>query len=624
MKITKRIAALTLILLTSLYFLTGCTPDVIDRAAGLLDDLSGTAAYQDTAQDKTPGTAQESCEDGETKTLRIIGTSDLHGKFFPWDYALDEENSSGSLAQLSSAIKEFRTEDTLLFDAGDTIQDNYADIFIGDEDVHPMIQGMNAMNYDVWVTGNHEYNFGLDITKKTIADFGGRALVGNVYDEAGKPLSDGYTIISKNGVRVAVIGMVTPAITRWDAANLAGCTVTDALEETRKILEKIKGQYDVLIGVFHMGINRDFNMPNSGVTDILNACPEFDLMISSHEHQLIPSEYINDVLVVQNKNMAQTMAVVDLTLEKDGDGWEVKNRSAESVEIAGFAPDPEITDLLEKYDAKAREDARKVVGRLEGGPLAPENEIAEIPTAQIEDTAFIDLINKVQMHYSGAKVSSAALFSSYANLYPGDIRKCDVSLIYKYSNSLYKLKMTGAQLKKYMEWSAKYYNTYQDGDLTISFNPDMRIYLYDMFEGVNYEINVANKPGHRIENLTWPDGTPVKDEEEFEIAVNNYRADSFLLSPDGLYKGEALPEVLETDIRGDIGGIRELIADYIVNEKGGIITPECNYNWKITGNDWDPALHEKAVKELSEGKLTISSSEDGRTLNVRAVRVEDL
>ena len=118
----------------------------------------------------------------ETRTVRIIATSDLHGKFYPRDYALNEESTSGSMAQLATAVAKYRTENTILADAGDTIQDNAAEIFIGSEDVHPMVLAMNALNYDVWVTGNHEYNFGIDTIKKTIADLNCKTLTGNVYD----------------------------------------------------------------------------------------------------------------------------------------------------------------------------------------------------------------------------------------------------------------------------------------------------------------------------------------------------------------------------------------------------------------------------------------------------------
>ena len=573
-----------------------------------------------------PAIAKEAAAgDAEVKKIRIIGTSDLHGKFVPYDYALNEESTSGSVAQLATAIAEYRDEDTLLFDAGDTIQDNSADIFVSaDESIHPMVLALNALDYDVWVTGNHEYNYGMDVLEDTIGDMEAKTLVGNVYDEDGEAVADDYTIFDVDGVRVAVIGMVTPNITRWDAVNLADCTVTDPLEETRKAIEDLAGQYDVLVGVYHMGLDNEYGVENSGVTDICNACPEFDVMISSHEHAEVPGTLINGVLVVQNKNMAQTMNVIDLTLEPDEDGWKVVDKTSESVAIADYEADPAIVELLAEYDEEAKEDAETVIGKLEGGALAPEDEIDGIPTAQIEDTALIDLINEVQMYYTGAPVSAAALFVMDANMQPGEIQKSDMALIYKYTNTLYKLHMTGEQLKKYMEWSYNYYNTYEPGDLTISFNPDIRAYNFDMFAGVNYDVNIANEPGSRIENLTWPDGTPVKDDDEFDIAVNNYRANSQLLSPGEIYEEDDMPYLVEMDVRGDIGGVRELIRDYIINVKGGVITPEVDNNWEIIGNDWDEELHDKVADMVEDGELTIQSSEDGRTPNVVPITEEDV
>ena len=539
--------------------------------------------------------AEESVEEQETRTVRIIATSDLHGKFCPWDYALNAESTSGSMAQLATAIAKYRTEDTILVDAGDTIQANSAEIFLGSEDVHPMILAMNALKYDVWVTGNHEYNFGIDTIKKTIADLNCKALTGNVYDRDGNPIADGYTILEQNGVRIAVIGMVTPNIARWDASNLQGCNVTDPLEETRKIIESIKGKYDVLVGVFHMGIENEYGLANSGVRDVLTKCPEFDVMVSSHEHTLIPSMDINGVLVVQNKFQAQTMSVIDLTLEKGSknvksadtdrksEGWKLTSKSAESVTVADYEADPAMMELLAKYDARAREDAEEVIGRLEGGSLVPEGTESEpIPAALTQDTALIDLVNIVQMHYTGAAVSASALSGEGTNLKPGDIRKCDTAQIYKFSNTLYKLHMNGAQLKKYMEWSTGYFKTAEPGDTAVSINEDFPTYNYYMFAGVNYEVNLSREPGSRIENLTWPDGIPVRDEDEFDIAVNNYCANSQLLVPGVIYEdGEQLPVLMEMDVHGEIGGIRELILDYIRNVKGGVIHPECDQNWKI-------------------------------------------
>lgn len=564
-------------------------------------------------------------ESSETMDLQILATSDLHGKFVPWDYALNQESTSGSVAQLATAIKELRTDNTILVDAGDTIQDNLANIFL-DEDIHPMVLAMNELNYDVWVTGNHEYNYGTDVLKRIIGQQNAKVLTGNVYDPDGNPLADDYTIIERNGVKVGIIGMVTPNITRWDSVNLEGWTITDPVEETRKAIDEIKDDVDVLIAVEHMGVENEYDVSNSGVRDLANACPELDLIVSAHAHTQIAGEEINGVLVVENKNSGATLSEIHLELEKNADSeWEVVNRTSESLNMSDYAADEELVAALSKYDEMAKENATVVIGKLENGDLTPENEIAGVPAAQLQDTAMMDLINTVQLYYTDADVSAAALFTMDANLKEGDIKRCDTSLIYKFDNTLYKLQMTGAQLKKYMEWSANYYNTWNPGDLTISFNEDMRSYLYDMFAGVNYEINIANEPGSRIENLTWTDGTEVKDDDVFVLAVNNYRANSQLLVAGEVFEeGEDLPVLLEMDVKGDIGGVRELIGIYINDVKGGVIEPEVDNNWKITGNDWDEELHQKAVEMIANGELELPTSDDGRTPNVKSVTEADV
>ena len=522
-------------------------------------------------------------EEPETRTLRIIATSDLHGKMVPWDYGLNGPSPSGSVAQQATAIAQYRTEETILVDAGDTVQGNSADLFIHDDDVHPMIQAINALDYDVWVTGNHEYDYDMDTVKKIIGDLQCKVLTGNVYDADGKPIADGYAILDRNGVRVAVIGMVTPNIVRWSKTNLDGCTVTDPLEETRRIIDAIRGQYDVLVGVFHMGLENEYAMPNSGVTDILNACPEFDVMVSSHEHHLIPGMELGGALVVQNSEQGRSMEVIDLTLKKDGEGWKVIDRASEGIIIADYEADPAMLEMLEGYDLRAREDANQVIGRLEVGALAPETGDDGIPAARLRDTALVDLINDVERYYAGVDVATTALPLPDANLYPGEIKKCDIARIYSFSNTLYTLRMTGAQLKKFMEWSADFYNTFHSGDKSVTFNENFIPYNFYLFSGVRYEVNLSHEPGSRIEHLTWPDGTPVRDDDAFEIAVNNYCANSLLLVPDVLYTGDDLPTLVEKDVHGEIGGISELIRDYIVNVKGGVIIPECDDSWRLTG-----------------------------------------
>ena len=538
-----------------------------------------------------------------TMDLQILATSDTHGKFDPWDYAANKEDTSGSVAQQAAAIKQLRTPDTLVIDAGDTIQGNSSQLFLED-DVHPMMAAMNAIGYDVWVPGNHEYNYGMDVLQKVMAQQKAQVLTGNVYAPDGTPLANSYTILKKRDVRIGLIGMVTPNITRWDAVNLTGWTVTNPVDECRKVIDQIKDQVDVLIGVMHMDTENEYGVYGSGVTDLANACPEFDVIIAAHGHKEIPGEEINGVLVIENKNAGATMSDIHLQLHRKLDGgWKVASRSSESIQIKDYQADPELVALLAPYDERAKADAVIPIGELVGGNMAPDNEIENIPSPMVQDTALLDFINEVQLYYTGAQMRE------------GTIRKCDLTSIYTYENTLYKLQMNGAQLRDYMEWSAAFYKTWQPGDLTIAFDPDTRYYLYDAFAGVNYEIDISQEPGNRIRNLTWPDGTPVADTDSFAIAVNNYRATTqLLIAADIFAPGEAMPQLLEMDVRGDLGGIRELLGEYIQTVKGGVIQPHVDNNWKLVGNNWDPAKHQQAVEMLRAGTLTLPGNEDARTL----------
>ena len=513
-----------------------------------------------------------------TMDLQILATSDTHGKFDPWDYAANKADASGSVAQQATAIKQLRTADTLVVDAGDTIQGN------------------------------------------------AKVLTGNVYAPDGTPLADGYTIVKKKDVKIGLIGMVTPNITRWDSVNLTGWTVTNPVDECRKIIDQIKDQVDVLIGVMHMDTENEYGVYGSGVTDLANACPEFDVIVAAHGHKEIPGQEINGVLVIENKNAGATMSEIHVQLQRQWNGkWKVVGRSSESIQIADYEADPELVALLTSYDERAKADALIPIGELRGGNMAPDNEIENIPSPMVQDTALLDFINEAQLYYTGAQVSATAMTSMTGQMREGTIRKCDLTSIYTYENTLYKLQMNGAQLRDYMEWSAAFFKTWQPGDLTIAFDPSTRYYLYDAFEGVNYDIDISQEPGNRIQNLTWPDGTPVADTDSFTIAVNNYRATTqLLIAADIFAPGEPLPTLLEMDVRGDVGGIRELLGEYIQTVKGGVIEPVVNNNWKIVGNNWDPAKHNEAVARLRDGSLTLAENFDSRTLPSVAITEADL
>ncbi|WBW99172.1 5'-nucleotidase C-terminal domain-containing protein [Oceanirhabdus sp. W0125-5] len=599
-------------------------------------------------------------EDGVVE-VQILATSDVHGRFMPYDYAVNASYTKGSLTQVLTAVNELREKNpnTILVDNGDTIQDNSSALFLNDE-IHPMILAMNKMGFDVWSIGNHEFNYGVPALKKVIEQFEGETLGGNVYNPDGERIAKPYTIIERAGVKVGIIGMVTPNIVNWDAANLKGYTVTNPIEETRKVIDEIKDKVDVLIAVNHMGEESQYGIEGSGAIDIAKNFPELTAIVTGHAHSKIVGDYYydgkvyssdeatdevkrNGVLMIEPYKYANALGQITIKFTKEDGKYIIKDKATDvnsalyymydsKDKEVDYDSDKELEKALDSYNQRAIDDANMLIGELKEGNLVAENEIKDIPRAQLEPTSAIQLVNDVQMFFGkqiagkDIDVSAAALFRADQNVMAGPIKKSDLALIYKYDNTLYVLEMTGKQLKQYMEWSAQYYNTYKEGDLTISFDQNVRFYNYDMFDGVTYNVDVTKEAGNRIVNLK-KNGEEVKDEDVLLVAVNNYRANSHLLKHGVVFQeGDELPKKVggSDDLKYGLGDgrIRDLIGKYIVEEKNGVITPEVEMNWSIIGNNWDEEMRAKAVELINEGKIVIPRSEDGRTPNVAPVTVD--
>lgn len=579
--------------------------------------------------------------DGDSLTLQVLATSDLHGRFAPYDYALNQADTSGSLEQLSSAVKQLKAQNpnTVLVDAGDIIQDNSAEIFFKD-DIHPLIEGFNEMGYDSITLGNHEFNYGIPTLQKVMSKATPAVLCGNVYDGTGKLLYKPYTIVDKGGIKVGIIGMTTPNIAKWDSTNLTGYKVTDPIDETKKAIAEIKDKVDVIIAVEHMSEDSEYGVYGSGAKDVMAACPEITAFIGAHGHVVVGTNAKQAVYsgtkMVENKNGGATLAKVNITLTQKDGKYVVNDKIADvQTDVINMKPtysaDPVLAANLQKYDDEAKADAIQPIGTLTGGDLVPPSEINGIPTAQIQETSMIDLINDVQKYYTNADISSAAAFSAVANIKQGAIKKCDMSLIYKYANTLYSLQMTGKQLKQYMEWSAQFYNTYKTGDLTLSFNAKIPGYNYDMLSGVKYQVDVSKPFGQRIVNLTKADGkTAIKDDDTFKVAVNNYRASTQLTSfatvdpstgvQSGPYlqaNGDTLPTIIEKDVMNGTP-VRDLIGKYIQDVKGGSITNAVRNEWSITGTSWDKDLRAEAVALINSGKIALAD------YNAKAITANDV
>ncbi len=559
------------------------------------------------------------------KQIQILQSSDIHGMFLPFTYATLTEHPTGSLAQIATVIKERRNKNTLVIDVGDTIQGNSNFIF-NDAKLHPTVVGMNQIGYDYWVAGNHEFDFGVPLLKNVAKQFAGTFLCGNVF-EGDNPIGAVYDIKEIDGVRVATIGMVSPNITYWDRDQLSPYGVSDPLDDLKDILAEVKNKADVILLAYHVDKEKSIGLPGSSALDIAEAYPEIDVILAAHGHRIV-NDTVNGVLVTENKDQGVSLCDIDITVEPDGKGgYKVKDKAAEMILLEGVAPDEKLSEELKPYDEAARKDAEIPIAELVGGDLVPPAEISGITQAQIQENSMQYLINSALRYYANADISAVAIASRDANIHEGTIRKCDVAEIYKYDDTVYKLEMTGKQLKTYMEWAAEYYNTLKEGDLTISFDPDKRYYNNDAFLGVNYKINISKEPGNRIEDLTLEDGRELKDDDTVTIAVSNYRATSHLLTYGPVYseeKGDTLPKLLDKEVHAG-APIRELIVLWFTEDHyHGIVTPDRAYNWELTGIAWDEKLHEKAAELINAGIVELPWSEDGLSPNARSVTVDDI
>lgn len=565
--------------------------------------------------------------DGGEKKVTILGTSDLHGRIYPWEYAIDAEDADAGLAKIAALVAQERAADpnAVLVDAGDTVQDNLADLFNA-RPVHPMVEGLNTLKYDTWTLGNHEFNFGMDFLNRNIAAFKGNVLAANIYQADGTRFAKPYALLERNGVRIAVVGLITPHIPTWEAStpdNFKGLTFTDPVTEAKKVVAELEGKYDVLVGVFHMGDTTEYTATDGSLA-IADACPQFDVIFGAHKHgktDTVVSQ--SGVKFIEPGPYGWALAKAVITVDAANQVKAVETKNLETLKVDA---DAAILEQFRSIHQESQADANKSVGKIAAtfiprpDYITGADKVTTMPTAQLEDNAIIDLINDVQLFYTQADVSAAALFNSASNLKAGDFKKKDVSFIYMYTNTLMGVNITGDNLKKYMEWSASYYNTAAPGDITVSFNPKIRGYNYDMFSGVHYQIDISKEAGSRIVNPTIG-GKPIESGKTYKLALNNYRfgtlKDLKLVTTEDVYYDSF-------KIYQDAGRIRDMIIKYVQEQMGGVITPHVDNNWQLTGFNFNHPLKNEAFAKIISGALKIPASEDGRTLNVKAINASDL
>ena len=552
----------------------------------------------------------------DTTHIVILGTSDMHGNIWGWSYEDGTETSNNGMARLYTYIQQVREENpnTFLIDGGDDIQGTILTDDIANKEPdqpHPVIAAMNVMEYDAMTVGNHEFNWGVPTLLEILGTAKFPVLSQNILNADGTCLTGtGWTIVERGGIRLAVIGVTTPQVPRWDG----GKTGIDDLiceapsDAVRRAITEIGDQADLIMVSAHMGLHAEYDeaFRSDSARKILEDNPEVDILQVAHQHITV-NENVDGVPVGGVRNAGREIVRFDLTLDENK---KIIDSRVTIIDMADYEPSQVIREIPAVRLAHDRAVALAGVGTedsgLEQGPplgvttsrFQPDDEIRGIPEGKLHNTAVVDLILQVEMENAGADVAATALFRDTSDLPEGEIRYSNIFNIYKFDNTLYRVTVTGAELKSYMEWSAECYNQWIPGDINISFDPDYPGYLYDMFSGVDYEINLSMPKGRRIENVMYK-GRPLQDDDVLTLAVNNYRYSSTLKA------GNIIDGTREWE---SSNSIRDMIVEYF--GKNSPVEPEVFNNWRITGVDLgitDPRRAE-LVSWINEGLLPVPYS----------------
>ncbi|NEA65942.1 5'-nucleotidase C-terminal domain-containing protein [Streptomyces sp. SID12488] len=549
-------------------------------------------------------------------SLTVMGTTDLHGHIFNWDYFKNAEYSDAKgnaqgLARISTLVEQVRKEkgrcNTLLLDAGDTIQGTPLTYYYAKVDpitakggpVHPMAQAMNAIGYDAVALGNHEFNYGIETLRKFESQcrfplLGANALDAKTLKPAFPPyLMKTFHVKGAPPVKVAVLGLTNPGIAIWDKAYVQGKLTFPGLEEqAAKWVPKLRSMgADVVVVSAHSGSSGTSSygdqlpyVENSAAL-VAQQVPGIDAILVGHAHTEIAELKVTNtatgktVVLSEPLAYAERLSLFDVELVFEKGKWAVESVAATVRDSKTVADDPRITKLLK--------DEHDVVVAYVNQVVGTATETLTTVEARYKDAPIIDLITKVQedvvkaalvgtSYASLPVIAQASPFSRTSEIPAGQVTIRDLSSLYVYDNTLVAKLLTGAQVRAYLEYSAQYFVQTAAGavidveKLTNAANrPD---YNYDYVSGLTYDIDIAQAAGSRIKNLAY-NGAALDDAQQFVFAVNNYRANG----------GGAFPHVASApELWSESTEIRTRISEWVTAK--GVLDPKefASVDWKLT------------------------------------------
>ncbi|MGY0007161.1 bifunctional metallophosphatase/5'-nucleotidase [Micromonospora sp. I033] len=551
----------------------------------------------------------------KTWDLTVLGTSDTHGNVYNWDYYKDAEfddskHNDVGVAKLATLVNQIRAERkgkaTLVLDAGDTIQGTPLATYYAKQkpitetgETHPMANAMNVLKYDAVTLGNHEFNYGLPLLATWIGQLGFPALAANAINEkTGKPAFLPYVIkeVALGGydsptLKVGILGLTNPGVAIWDKANVEGRLVfADMVATAAKWVPVMRERgADLVIISAHGGDSGTSSygpeLPNENpVALIAEQVPGIDAILFGHAHNEVPQKFVTNlatgaqVLTSEPSKWGQRLTRMDFTVTKVKGRWQVVAKSATTLNTNTVVEDPAVLAAVRGQHATTVDYVNTVVAQSQ-------EELSTVES-RYKDTPILDFINHVQAEvvtqalagsaYASLPVlSQASPFSRTAVFPAGDVRIRDVAGLYLFDNTLEAVVMTGAEVKAYLEYSAKYFKTWAAGDTIDLANindPNVPDYNYDVISGLDYDIDIAKPVGQRITRLVLPGtDTPVAADAQFVMAVNNYRRSG----------GGNFPGIVKTQVYNQQQEIRQLLIDW-AQAKGEIRPADfAVQNWKL-------------------------------------------
>ncbi len=461
----------------------------------------------------------------DTAHVIIVSTTDIHGRATAWDYALSQP-FGGGLTRVATVVDSLRRQypgEVVVVDAGDVIQgDPFAAYYarVRPRTPHPILDAMNRIGYDAATPGNHEFNFGLPTLRRALASARFPYVSGNIERlPSGRDAYPPFVVVRRHGIRIGIAGFTTPGVMIWDREHVRGrIRVAPVAARAPALLRRLHGVSDVAVVLIHSGMDESASYDTSGVggenvaASLARMPVRPDLVVVGHSHKEMRDSVINGVHFVQPKNWAQSVSVAHLDLVRAGARWRVVGIRGDIVPLAHVAPEAALAARLQGAEDTVRAWAATPLG-LATGPMRG-------TYGRAETTPLVNFVASVEREHAHADLASTAVFNPAAGFDSGPVTLAQVAGVYPYENTLRAIRISGDQLRRYLEQSARYFVT--DGRGGVRLSDTIPGYNYDIVSGATYTIDLSRPAGSRITGLAVR-GRIVAPTDSFTLAINNYR-----------------------------------------------------------------------------------------------------